>query len=187
MNASIFVGDIADAETQAICTSTNPRLSLMMGTGASVRQRGGPAIARVCEGIVAAHGPLPAGSAHGTTAGLLPHRLVIHCVASDTRHRSSPDIIRLCVRNAMHIAAETHCSSLAFPILGTGHAHVPFEDALLAIADELRNAPLEQVVFVLLDPDDARVAQSIVKRVLGGQVSITRTTRVAAEEASYWD
>jgi len=187
VNASIFVGDIADAEADAICASTNPRLSLMMGTGASIRERGGSAIARACEAIVAEKGLLPAGSAHATTAGVLPHKLAIHCVASDTRHRSSTDFIRLCVRNALQIAAEARCNSIALPILGAGHAHVPFEDAVRAIAEELRSAPLADVVFVVNDPDDVEAARAIVKRVLGGKVPITRTTRVEPEDASYWD
>jgi O-acetyl-ADP-ribose deacetylase (regulator of RNase III) len=187
VNASIFVGDIADADADAICTSTNPRLSLMMGTGASVRERGGSAIARACEAIVAEKGLLPAGSAHATTAGTLPHKLAIHCVASDTRHRSSTDFIRLCVRNAVRLATEGRCASLALPILGAGHAHVPFEDAVLAIAEELRGASFEQVIFAINDPDDVDTARTIVKRVLGGKVPVTKTTRVEPEDASYWD
>src|SRR5690242_3711588 len=106
MKASIFVGDIVDAEADAICTSTNPRLSLVMGTGASVRERGGSEVARACEAIVAKSGPLPAGSAHATTAGRLPHRLAIHCVASDATHRSSTEIVRACVRSAVRIASD---------------------------------------------------------------------------------
>lgn len=187
MDASIFVGDIADAEAEAVCTSTNPRLSLMMGTGASVRERGGSAITRACEAIVAAQGLLPPGSAHGTTAGNLPHKLAIHCVASDSRHRSSTDYVRLCVRNAVRIAAEAQCSSIAFPILGAGHAHVPFEDAIRAIAEEVGPAALQRVVFVVNDPNDADSARTVVKRVLGGKVPVTKTTRVEPEEASYWD
>ena len=33
MKTTIFTGDITDAPADAICTSTNPRLSLVMGTG----------------------------------------------------------------------------------------------------------------------------------------------------------
>lgn len=87
----------------------------------------------------------------------------------------------------MRLAAEALCASLAFPILGAGHAHVPFENAVLAIAEELRSAPLASVVFVINDPDDAGAARAIVKRVLGGRVPVTKTTRVEPEDASYWD
>jgi O-acetyl-ADP-ribose deacetylase (regulator of RNase III) len=187
VKASIFVGDIADAEADALCTSTNPRLSLMMGTGASVRERGGSAIARACERIVAERGLLPAGSAHATTAGTLPHKMAIHCVASDARHRSSTDIVRLCVRSAVQLATAAHCTSLALPMLASGHAHVAFEQSVLAIAEELKSSTLERAVFVINDPDDAEAARKIVQRVLGGKVAIAKSTRVEPEEASYWD
>ena len=66
MNVSIFAGDITDAPADAICTSTNPRLSLMMGTGGAVRERGGFGVLRECEAIVAGSPPLRAGSVHGS-------------------------------------------------------------------------------------------------------------------------
>jgi O-acetyl-ADP-ribose deacetylase (regulator of RNase III) len=186
MNASIFIGDIADADADALCTSTNPRLSLMMGTGASVRGRGGPVISRACEAIVAKEGPLAAGSAYATTAGNLPHKVVIHCVASDVAHRSSTDIVRLCVRNAVRIAKDAGCASLALPILGTGHAHLRFDDAVKAIAEELRGAPLERVVLVVNDPDRAGGVRAIVQSVLTGDVPIVKSAR-DEERGGLWD
>lgn len=186
MIASIFVGDIADAEADAICTSTNPRLSLMMGTGASVRGRGGSVISRACEAIVAAEGQLPAGSAHATTAGSLPHKIVIHCVASDVAHHSSTDIVRSCVRNAVRIAKDAGCASLALPILGTGHAHLRFDDAVKAIAEELRGAPFERVVLVVNDSDRAGGVRAMVQSVLSGDVPIVKSAR-DEEGGSLWD
>ena len=187
MHASIFVGDLADAEADAICTSTNPRLSLVMGTGASVRERGGPEVARACEAIVAKSGPLPAGSAHATTAGRLGHRIAIHCVASDATHRSSAEIVRACVRSAVRIARDAGCASLAVPVFASGHAHVKFDEALRAIAEELRGAAFARVVFVVNDPDRADAARTIVRNVLGGDVPIVRSARVEPEPASFWD
>jgi len=187
MIASIFVGDIADASADALCTSTNPRLSLVMGTGASVRERGGPEVSRACEAIVTANGPLGAGSAHATTAGRLPHKLAIHCVASDATHRSSVQIVRACVRNALAIATTAGCTSLALPIFATGHAHVKFDDAVRAIADGLRTAPLDRVVLVVNDSDRAERVRDIARNVLGADVSIVTSNRVEPEEASYWD
>jgi len=185
--AEIFVGDIADAAADALCTSTNPRLSLMMGTGASVRGRGGPVISRACEAIVAKEGRLAAGSAHATTAGNLPHKIVIHCVASDAAHRSSTEIVRLCVRNAVRLASDAGCASLALPILATGHAHLRFDDAVQAIAEELRGAPLERVVLVVNDADRAGGVRAIVQRILGGDVPVVKTASAEGKSGSLWD
>jgi O-acetyl-ADP-ribose deacetylase (regulator of RNase III) len=154
---SVYVGDITDAPAAAVCTSTNPRLSLMMGTGSAVRERGGFRIARACEAIVAVQGPLPVGSAHVTTAGALPHKAVIHCVASDVNHASSEAVVRLCVKNALALAEAAACSSVAMPVFATGHARVKFAQAVDAMAAALRGAvtSVREVVVVTNDPDRA--------------------------------
>src|SRR5450432_422724 len=82
MKISVFAGDLCDVEAEALCTSTNPRLSLAMGSGGSVRDRGGYQILRECEEIVEAEfrrsglRSLPAGSAHVTTSGDLPAKII---------------------------------------------------------------------------------------------------------------
>jgi O-acetyl-ADP-ribose deacetylase (regulator of RNase III) len=164
MNVSIFVGDIADAPAEALCTSTNPRLSLMMGTGASVRERGGFEMLRECEAIVEAAGrPLPPGSAHVTGAGKLTAKVIIHCVACNTHHLSSPDIVAICVKNALARADEAQCRSIAMPVFATGHARVKFDRALAAIANALRNATtsVEDVLIVVNDPWRAEQAKLV--------------------------
>jgi len=165
MNVSIFVGDIADAPAEAICTSTNPRLSLMMGTGASVREKGGWDVMRACEAIVAtAGGKLRAGSVHATTAGALKCRTLIHCVASDQSHMTSAHIIQSCVKNALACAHRTGCRSIAMPLFGTGHARFKFDQALMAMRDALQSAPasVDEVVIVVFDPKRAADAERII-------------------------
>lgn len=183
MKVSIFVGDIADAEAEAVCTSTNPRLSLVMGTGASVRGRGGFEILRACEEIVKA-GPATPGSAHSTTAGSLPHRIAIHCVASNLAHRSSEELIRQCVRNALACADRAGCVSLAMPIFGSGHAHVRFDRAVAAFAEVLRDSTtsVRQVILVVRDPARAEEAQ----RLLGTNVPISRAEEEPESMATWW-
>lgn len=186
MRFSVFAGDIADAEADALCTSTNPRLSLMMGTGASVRARGGFAVLRACEAIVGEERRrsgrfLPAGSVHVTTAGELPQRLIIHCVASDGAHRSSTEIVAACVRNAALLAVAAGCRSVAMPVFATGHARVPFARAVRIMAEELRTvAPQLDVVFVVNDVERAEEAQAI----LGPGVSLTISEKLAATAAA---
>jgi O-acetyl-ADP-ribose deacetylase (regulator of RNase III) len=165
MNISIFLGDIADAPAEAICTSTNPRLSLMMGTGASVRERGGFEVLRECEAIVEKAGrPLPPGSAHVTGAGKLAAKAIIHCVACNTHHLSSPEIVAICVKNALARADELQCRSIALPVFATGHARVKFDRALTAIVDALRSAQTSVKDVLIVINDAARAEQA--KRLL---------------------
>jgi O-acetyl-ADP-ribose deacetylase (regulator of RNase III) len=185
---SLFAGDIADAEAQAVCTSTNPRLSLVMGTGASVRGRGGFEILRACEAIVKT-GPAAPGSAHATTAGNLPHRIAIHCVASDLVHRSSEELIRQCVRNALTCADRSVCASVAMPIFGSGHAHVRFARAVAAIAEALRDSKtsVHHVILVVRDDERAEEARPIVERIAGAPVSISRSEEEPETVATWFD
>lgn len=164
MKISLFVGDITDVQADAVCTSTNPRLSLMMGTGGSVRERGGFQVLRECEKLTGGRS-LPPGSAYVTSGGALPFKAVIHCVASDTSHRSSPALVQLCVKNALARADAAGCKSVAMPVFGSGHARVRFDQALKAMRDTLRTSEsaVEQVVIVVYDPDYAEDAREILK------------------------
>lgn len=162
----MFVGDITEAPAEVICTSTNPRLSLMMGTGGAVREHGGWEILRACEAIVAAspgHGLSP-GSAHVTTAGTLPYKAVIHCVAGDASHRSSEAIIEACVHSALARADEIGCATLAMPVFGTGHARIKFDRALRAMLAPLRRAStaVQQVIIVVLDAERESEARRLI-------------------------
>jgi O-acetyl-ADP-ribose deacetylase len=155
MKTTVFAGDITEAPADAICTSTNPRLSLAMGTGGAVRERGGLSILRECEAIVAASAPLRAGSVHLTSAGSLPYKRVLHCVASDANHNSSAAIIRACVAGALAAADGEGIARLAMPVFATGHAHFRFREALAAMAEALRSAStgVAEVIVVVDDAD----------------------------------
>ncbi|HJT18765.1 MAG TPA: macro domain-containing protein [Thermoanaerobaculia bacterium] len=162
MEIDVFEGDLTEARADAVCTSTNPRLSLMMGTGGAVRERGGFEVLRQCEAI--AHGkPLPPGSAHVTTAGSLPFKIAIHCVASNEVHLTSNTIIRACVRNALVCAGEHACRSLVMPVFGTGHARFKFQQALEMMLDVLQNAdtPVQRVTIAINDAAKAESARRL--------------------------
>lgn len=174
MKVTIIAGDITDAAAEALCTSTNPRLSLMMGTGGSVREKGGFEVLRECEAIVERAARdistkrLRLASAHVTSAGRLPQKRVIHCVASDGQHRSSPEVVRHCVRNALAAAEREGVSSVAMPVFGAGHAHVKFESALRAIAEELRDTKtnIREATIVIWDPDKTEEAHRLVREII---------------------
>jgi len=163
MNITLFAGDITEAPAEALCTSTNPRLSLMMGTGGAVRERGGFEVLRECETIVEQFGrPLPAGSVHVTSAGSLPYKGVLHCVASGAEHVSSADIIRICVKNALAAADAKGFTTLAMPVFATGHAHFRFDRSMAVIAETLRAAQTNvREVVIVVDEEHADDAQQL--------------------------
>lgn len=167
LKISVFHGDITEVPADAICTSTNTRLTLMMGTGGAVRERGGFEVLRACEDLLARSGrsQLPPGSAHATTAGKLPYKAAIHCVASDPNtHISSEAIIAACVRNALARADEIGCAKLVMPVFATGHARFSFPKAVRAIAAALRGAQtsVSEVVLAVEDSEKAATARELV-------------------------
>jgi O-acetyl-ADP-ribose deacetylase (regulator of RNase III) len=188
MKLSIYLGDIADAPAEALCTSTNPRLSLMMGTGASIRRRGGPAVTRACEALLAGRKSLPPGTAHPTTAGALPNKVAIHCIASDAAHRSSEAIVRSCVASALACAHALGCTSVAAPIFGTGHARLAFVTAAEAMARCAAETPsrVEHLVFVTNDEENVATLRAILETAAGQPIDIERSQEVEPESDSFW-
>jgi len=189
---SIFAGDICDVHAEALCTSTNPRLSLAMGTGGAIRGRGGYEILRECKAIVDAEWrrsgrTLPAGSAHQTGAGELPVKTIIHCVASDAGHRSSAGIIRECVKNALALADAGGCESIALPVFGTGHARFRFEDSVRVMAETLRDqaTAVRRVFLVIHDDERADDIMQIIRSVIpAAEVDLQHGAR--EEAMSMW-
>jgi O-acetyl-ADP-ribose deacetylase len=165
LTVSLYAGDLVDAPAAAICTSTNPRLSLLGGTGGAVVLEGGRGVKREAEALLerrrqAGHAEMEVGSVHITTAGTLPHELVIHCVASDALHRSSPAIVRRCVLGALAAADDAGCASVAMPVFGSGHSSLDFDEALGVIAEALRDGATDVEEVVVVIPDRDRVPRA---------------------------
>lgn len=167
MKVRIIIGDIADARAEALCTSTNPRLSLAMGTGGAVVERGGWQVKRECEALLESAGrdAMPVGSVHATTAGELHAKVIFHCVASNAAHKSSAAVIEACVDNALALAARGGCRSIAMPVFATGHAHFPFDRAVEAMASAMSHASpvLDEAQIVVSDDALAKQALRIVR------------------------
>lgn len=176
LEVSLFVGELTDAPAEAICTSTNPRLSMGGGTGRSVLAetgwglRGRLAELAEAEERRTGESELPVGFTCSTPGGQPPHRLIVHCVASDRLHHATPEAARLCAEGALREADRAGCESLALPVFGTGHADLPYDRALRAMAEALRDAApsaVRTVLLVLLLADRVPLAERVLDGVLG--------------------
>jgi len=172
--------NLAEVRADAICTSTNPRLSLHEGTGGAVAERGGWEIKRACEALLDAEkdrtgvGCLRVGSVRVTTAGNLAAKIVIHCVASDEWHRSSKEIISACAANALAVACRQGCDSIAMPVFATGHAAFRFEDAAEAMAEAVRESDkgVRTIMIATLDGDRLQDVRRVFERAAGLHVDV---------------
>jgi len=171
-------GDIADLVVDAICTSTNPRLSLFEGTGGAVAEKGGWEIKRECEALLeqeqerTGSAALRVGSVRVTSAGSLRARIVIHCVASDSAHRSSREIIMACVANALATARKEGCRSIAMPVFATGHAAFRFDDAVDAMGEAIRERTdgLREIVVAVMDDGKVDSVRRTLSAIAGVEV-----------------
>ena len=129
--------DISAFEGDAVVNAANNHLQLGAGVAGALARRGGPAIQRECDEYVRRHGPIAVGQAALTGGGQLPARFVIHAAAMGDEPASAGSI-RSATRDALRLAAERRLAHVAFPVLGTGVAGFPFEEAARIMLEEIR-------------------------------------------------
>jgi O-acetyl-ADP-ribose deacetylase (regulator of RNase III) len=156
----IVQGDITKHAADAIVNAANSSLLGGGGVDGAIHRAGGPAILEECRRL----GGCETGEAKATTAGDLPARHVIHTVGPVWRGGESgeDELLASCHRNALALAAELGCRTVAIPAISTGAYGFPLERAAgIAVgvtAEELERRPeLDQVTFVLFG-DDALAA-----------------------------
>jgi len=149
---SVRVGDLTEADTDAIVNAANNQLLLGGGVAGAIRNKGGPAIQQECDRV----GPIALGEAAITGAGRLKARFVIHAASMSLGARTTEPHLRASTRNSLLRANEQRLKSIAFPAIGTGIAGFPLARCAEVMLDEVRahlNGPttLQRVEFWLYD------------------------------------
>ena len=144
-------GDLLDQPVEVIVNAWNRNfipwwLLLPQGVSGAIKRRGGHAPFRE----LARCGMLAEGEARLTGAGRLPFRGIIHVAALNLFWRSSPEIIRAGVRNALALASEQRFGSVALPLIGAGTGGVPPEVAQAVIGEAAGQSPYSGRVVVVV-------------------------------------
>jgi serine/threonine-protein kinase len=124
------VGDIANAETDAIVSSANFEMKMRSGVGEALRKRGGNEI----EDEAMQVGERPLGSCIRTKPGTLATRHVFHAVSA----WNEVSCVGRAFARALLLADEHGSHTLAAPALGTGAARVGIEMCANAMMRTLR-------------------------------------------------
>jgi len=137
MKIKILEGDLLAQDTEVIVNAWNRNiipwwLLLPQGVSGAIKLRAGYAPFRE----LARKGPIPPGGAVETGAGKLPYRAIIHVAGINMFWRSSEEIIRACVCNALALARAGGYRSVSFPLIGSGTGGFPAGRALEIMADE---------------------------------------------------
>ena len=116
LTLEIADGDISEEATDVIVNAANNHFWMGAGVAGALKARGGVEIEREAM----AQGPVEPGACVRTTAGRLRARAVIHGAVMGQDLRTSEDVIRRTTANALALAADSRCESIAFPAFGTG-------------------------------------------------------------------
>jgi len=149
----LTVGDITEAEVDAIVNAANNELQLGGGVAGAIRRNGGPSIQEECDRI----GAIPLGEAAVTGAGWLKATYVIHAASMALGEPTSAENLVASTKNSLLRADEHGLASIAFPAIGTGIAGFPVDECARLMIQTVREhlasgeSSLKKVLFVLFD------------------------------------
>jgi len=148
------LGDITQQCVDAIVNAANSSLLGGGGVDGAIHRAAGPELLAECR-LLGGCGP---GEAKATSGYGLSARHVIHTVGPVWRGggEGESETLAACHENAVAVAAELGCHTVAFPAISTGIYGYPIElaasVAVAATADALdRQDTVELVRFVLFD------------------------------------
>lgn len=150
MNVQVIEGDLLDQQVEAIVNAWNRNiipwwLLLPQGVSGAIKKRGGYGPFKELGKM----GPIPPGGAVVTGPGRLPFKAIIHVAGINMLWRSSEQIIRDCVVNAMRIAKEQGYKSVAFPLIGAGTGGFNEEKSLQIMRESLATCDFQGEVRIV--------------------------------------
>ena len=149
MPFQIIRNDIVKVKADAIVNTANPLPVYAGEVDRSIYLAAGPEkLLKERKKI----GSIPVGEAAFTPAFKLPAKYIIHTVGpvwTDGRH-GEVEAVRSCYRNALKIASELKCRSIAFPLIATGAYGFPKDLALEAATSVIYPFLLQNEMLVYL-------------------------------------
>jgi O-acetyl-ADP-ribose deacetylase (regulator of RNase III) len=145
-------GDITQQRVDAIVNAANATLLGGGGVDGAIHDAAGPQLLEECRTL----GGCRPGEAKATAGYRLPARHVIHTVGPVWRGgaHGEAETLSACHANALTLARELGCSTVAFPAISCGLYGFPPELAAPIAVEAVReHAPLALVRFVLFNDE----------------------------------
>lgn len=157
----LIKGDITLVQADAIVNAANSSLLGGGGVDGAIHRKGGRKILEECQAIRSKQGGCETGEAVYTSAGMLPHKYVIHTVGPiwNGGNNNEEELLKKCYINSLKVATKLDVKTIAFPNISTGVYGYPklqaAEIAIAAVKNFLETEDSDiQVVFVCFDEDN---------------------------------
>lgn len=166
MPFEIVRNDITKMAVDAIVNTANPRPVIGSGTDTAIHKAAGPELLKARQII----GNIDAGHAAITPAFELNADYVIHTVGPiwiDGTHDEEM-LLRSCYENALSLAVQNGCQSVAFPLISTGNYGFPKDKALQIAISAFSSFLLEnemQIYLVVYDRASFKLSEKLFQRV----------------------
>ncbi len=145
-------GDITELTVDAVVNAANEKLLPGGGVCGAIFQAAGPQLEQAC----GQYGSCAPGQVVITPGFALPAKYIIHAVGPVWQggEQGEAELLASCYKNAIQLAAEKNCTSIAFPLISSGIFGYPpakaLEVAVTAIREALYDYDLK-VILVFLD------------------------------------
>lgn len=165
MPFTILRNDITKLSVDAIVNAANTALAQGSGVcGAIFQAAGAPDLQAACEALA----PIRTGEAVVTPGFALPAKHVIHVagpVYKGGKHGEAA-LLRACYLNALALAVDIGCKSIAFPLISSGIYGYPKEDALRIATSAMRDFLTDHDLDICLVVFD-KAAFAVSEKLLG--------------------
>ena len=133
----IIRDDVTRLDCDAVVNPSNEELLPGGGTDAAIHRAAGPALLAACRSL----GGVRAGEVKATPGFRLPAKHVLHTVGPiwEGGDKGEQEVLASCYRNALSLARELACQSIAFPLISAGTYGFPCQTALDIATEAIRH------------------------------------------------